>query len=303
VLRKIRDSSPPPHTLIRVFSDSQAALQRINRLIPTPGQYPTRKIWQYCDTLHQHKCKVQLEWIPGHSGIPGNEAADSLAKEAAETRPPKTPPTYLTYLKRQVRAKLLEEWQNIFNSQPHGRQYMGTPTLTLSPELRHTNRTVTSQIIYLRTGHGYLKDYYNRFKINLPNYTCGCGSITQTPAHLLLTCPQFARDRPNFISSQIGLPTIYDVLHEKPNMKYLTTFLEETGVATRHWFRNISLARAESEELATWANYEIGLGELNRDQSELEGSQDTHAGLTLTPGSTSSTPSRAPESPSPSSRD
>ena len=269
VLRKIKDIPLlPPHTHIRVFSDSQAALQREHYLHATPGQFLTRKIWQHCDSLHKQRCTVKLEWIRGHCDIPGNETADLLAKEAARSKPPNNPSTSLTHLKRRIRSKLLKEWKSFFNDYPHGNSYMGTPTLTLPNELRSKNRILTSQIIQLRTGHGYFKAYYRRFNLQIPNYICACGSTNQTPAHLLLTCPKFHQDRPRYRTHIRGPPNIKDVLHDKDNMKKLVTFLEDTSIATRHWFQNVDRHRAESEDLATWANYGTGLGNLNLQDSQ-----------------------------------
>ena len=142
---------------------------------------------------------------------------------------------------------------------------MGTPTLTLPNEQRSKNRILTSQIIQLRTGHGYFKAYYRRFNLQIPNYICACGSTNQTPAHLLLTCPKFHQDRPRYRTHIRGPPNIKDVLHDKDNMKKLVTFLEDTSIATRHWFQNVDRHRAD---LATWANYGTGLGNLNLHDSQ-----------------------------------
>jgi ribonuclease HI len=39
-----------------------------------------------CASLESpHRLQIILQWIPGHRDIPGNERADNLAKEAAES--------------------------------------------------------------------------------------------------------------------------------------------------------------------------------------------------------------------------
>jgi Icc-related predicted phosphoesterase len=35
------------------------------------------------DQLHCHGVNIEYQWIPSHIGIPGNEAADAVAKRAA----------------------------------------------------------------------------------------------------------------------------------------------------------------------------------------------------------------------------
>jgi len=35
--------------------------------------------------LLSNNCRVALQWIPAHCGVPGNEQADTLAKQGAQT--------------------------------------------------------------------------------------------------------------------------------------------------------------------------------------------------------------------------
>ena len=47
--------------------------------------------------VQQQKGRVIIQWIPGHSNIPGNELADIYAKEVAlNGKAPTTPVTYNT---------------------------------------------------------------------------------------------------------------------------------------------------------------------------------------------------------------
>jgi len=205
-----------------------------------------------------------VEWIPSHCGIPGNEAADSVAKEATEDKEPKSLPLSLSYLKRKIREKLLLEWKEFyFEPSDKGTEYSGQPSLSLPKELRSRTRGLTSQIISFRTGHGYFKAYFDRFNISQNSYLCGCGCPQQTRTHLLKHCPLLKDDRPSIKTVTGAPPTTHDILHTKEGIIALTKFLSETGVGTRQWFTGRwPQASSDSESIGNIANYQVGLGDL-----------------------------------------
>ncbi|KAK8012044.1 mitochondrial 2-oxoglutarate/malate carrier protein [Apiospora arundinis] len=71
-------------TRIDIFTDNQAAIASSAWPQRQSGQWLLRQIAAQLATLQQQDIRVNIHWIPAHTGVPGNERADELAKEAAE---------------------------------------------------------------------------------------------------------------------------------------------------------------------------------------------------------------------------
>ena len=68
----------------RVFTDSQAAMRRLQSDRPGPGQALARRGIKIARLgIYDRGASVRVIWIPGHRGIPGNELADQCAGDEA----------------------------------------------------------------------------------------------------------------------------------------------------------------------------------------------------------------------------
>ena len=111
---------------IDVFVDSQCALTTLRKPRQASGQDIVRRIIK---TLEEMQGRVTFHWIPAHSGNPGNEEADRLAKEAtgwrrdggsgprAPTYPMKFP---VSTVSRWARNKVKEQWKREWPASGHG---------------------------------------------------------------------------------------------------------------------------------------------------------------------------------------
>jgi ribonuclease HI len=70
----------------RIFSDSQAALKALSKPQRQTGQIIIKAILDGIEQIHAlyPDFSIQLEWIPGHEDIEGNETADRAAKAATQ---------------------------------------------------------------------------------------------------------------------------------------------------------------------------------------------------------------------------
>ncbi|CUS06674.1 unnamed protein product, partial [Tuber aestivum] len=188
---------------IWVFTDNQAAITNSQRLSPYPGQQISQEIQQLIQDLPSSDLDLQLHlhWVPGHTGIQGNDEADRLAKQAAEYPQPDID-SYLslTKLKTQIKQSALKAWHQYWiQLQPakQGRHYRSIhfhlPSLHPAPHFFQLHRPQLATVTQLRLGHGYFNSYLSRLDENVSD-RWSCRKRTpapETPEHLILYCSRY----------------------------------------------------------------------------------------------------------------
>lgn len=180
-----------------ILSDSLFAVNSLNNI------WKSRK---YKNKINQIKSiirslntftQVHILHIPGHSHIPGNETADSLAKRAALRSPHAVlmPVDYDT-IKKAIETRTTRKWQQ---------QWSATETqlshiMPIVPEcrMRHLDQDTRSNVravTRLATGHWKSSAYY-RWRVLGERWSgCDCGVDEETPHHILFDCPLHKESR------------------------------------------------------------------------------------------------------------
>ncbi|KAJ5993178.1 hypothetical protein N7451_008902 [Penicillium sp. IBT 35674x] len=199
-----RNADQTPRTAT-IFTDNQAAIRACAHSQRSSGQHTVREISCLVEALRGIGCHVRIRWIPGHVGVAGNERADRLANNAANT-PTTAPPStiLLSGCRLKLRRIAFEHWTQEWADGEHGayaRLLFPQPTKAIF-ELHETlPRAASSTLIQMQTGKIGLPGYLN----TIPRWReeqleanplrdparCSCDIGNQDTQHVLLTCPGF----------------------------------------------------------------------------------------------------------------
>ena len=236
---------------ININIDNQATIKTMSNNRPQSAQYLIDRIKRDISRIHEEEkakrirqnamnrpeMEISFTWIAGHKGSIGNEAADELAKQAAEfgssnndLLPPflrRKLPDSLSAVKQQIdndtkkRSKRYRRIKFIDSSFPSSKYIQATSGL---------NRRQTSVLTQLRTGHIPLNGHLFRINKTDSPHCDHCPNTMEDVPHLLFHCSKYAIQRHKFVMA-IGRKSFNSnhILTNPAAIRHTLNFVSSTG--------------------------------------------------------------------------
>lgn len=213
-----------------ILCDSKAALLGLQR--PESASLGVALLSTRLTALQDAGHPVSLHWIPAHVGIPGNEAADTLAKDAHHTTVP------LSRAVTEGDFTGLRLRRHLATHHPDKRVALGCPPRPL-PQ-RGLARRETSLLLRLRIGCSWTAARSYRLGRATSPACSSCGE-PETIEHLLLACPAYLQQRGPLLQEfrRLGLPSgkeedlLFPGRHHLSALRGVVEFLDSSGLSAR----------------------------------------------------------------------
>ena len=132
--------------------------------------------------------KITFLWIPGHSGIHGNDLADEAAKRSI-LLPERDSPCPVTDALNSIHSSFSTLLQDDWDRQNHFHMHQIKPTLQHWPSSQQNTRLKEILLARLRLGHTKLT--HAHIIQNTPPATCHRCNVRYTISHFLFHCPLY----------------------------------------------------------------------------------------------------------------
>lgn len=152
----------------------------VDGLKGTPPESSQAIFLRFQSIAASHAPGVTVKWIPGHSNIEGNEAADELAKQGALAEASGQHTATISWVKRHLKALRDKQFRDWWKARAEPRYRLVGPHAVVRKPLSSHKRDSLHRLLAARSGHGDFADYHERFRHHDANNHCSCGRKKST---------------------------------------------------------------------------------------------------------------------------
>ena len=155
---------------------------------------------------------IRQQWVPGHSFLPNDDAADELARRGALLVPSAIPCSHSSLISG-IHSSLFSDWEHTFSS-----KFFDTQVPSISTEELVLPRHARCVLSRLRcNGHSLLLSSYLSRIGRIENPSCSaCGHPSQDTSHLILHCPATNSLRRSLLGNFLSLRPLSQALESCP---------------------------------------------------------------------------------------
>lgn len=220
-LRYIKMSSISKKFIL--FVDSKSALQALMSKWDHPS---ISQIMKFLVDIHSINKNIVFCWLPSHTGIPGNEKADKVAKEALQKDISICHISFTDarqYIGNHINNLWQEEWDKAVNNKLRAIK----PFIGEQQTCNRCTRREEVVLCRLRIGHSHLTHSYLLKGEPFPEcITCQC---RLTIKHIMLDCIEYDFIRTTYFKDNLNLKSIF----ENVSSEDIILFVKRAGLFSK----------------------------------------------------------------------